>query len=289
MTSSDSSISVKAAYQHCLKIAQNHYENFPVASWVLPRHMRKPIAAIYAFARMADDIADEGDEDDNSRIAQLDKMAEQLDLIASGEIPDDAMYIALADAIQKYNLPIDLFHDLLSAFKQDITKKRYADFGELMTYCRRSANPVGRLLLYIYGQTDRQTLGQSDAVCSALQLINFYQDLYQDYDEMGRIYIPQDEMAASFVSEAHISQRRSDGPMLHLMRKQYERANKLLNAGAPLGKNLKGRFGFEIRLIIAAGSRVIQKLHQQNSDLFSRPRLNKADWLWIFWKALRAK
>ncbi|MCW8909684.1 MAG: squalene/phytoene synthase family protein, partial [Gammaproteobacteria bacterium] len=114
-------------------------------------------------------------------------------------------------------------------------------------------------------------------------------DLNQDYVEMGRIYIPEDEMAASYVTEAHISNCRSDGPMLHLMRKQYERANKLLSAGAPLGKNLKGRFGFEIRLIIAAGSRVIQKLYQQNTDLFSRPRLNKADWLWIFWTALRAK
>ncbi|MCW8853272.1 MAG: squalene synthase HpnC [Gammaproteobacteria bacterium] len=289
MTSSDSSISVKDAYQHCLKIARSHYENFPVASWVLPRRMRKPVAAVYAFARMADDIADEGNLDDNSRIRQLDAMAEQLDLIAAGKAPDDAMYIALADSIEKHHLPIELFHDLLSAFKQDVSKKRYADFGELMNYCRRSANPVGRLLLHIYGQTDRQSLGQSDAICSALQLINFYQDLNQDYVEMGRIYIPEDEMAASFVTEAHISNSRSDGPMLHLMRKQYERANKLLSAGAPLGKNLKGRFGFEIRLIIAAGSRVIQKLYQQNTDVFSRPRLNKADWLWIFWTALRAK
>ena len=289
MTSSDSSISVKAAYQHCLQIARSHYENFPVASWVLPRRMRKPVAAVYAFARMADDIADEGNLDDDSRIRQLDAMAEQLDLIAAGKVPDDAMYIALADSIEKHHLPIELFHDLLSAFKQDVSKKRYADFGELMNYCRRSANPVGRLLLHIYGQTDRQSLGQSDAVCSALQLINFYQDLNQDYVEMGRIYIPEDEMAASFVTEAHISNCRSDGPMLHLMRKQYERANKLLSAGSPLGKNLKGRFGFEIRLIIAAGSRVIQKLYQQNTDLFSRPRLNKADWLWIFWTALRAK
>ncbi|MDH5472934.1 MAG: squalene synthase HpnC [Gammaproteobacteria bacterium] len=289
MTSRDPSISVKAAYQHCLKISRNHYENFPVASWVLPRRMRKPVAAIYAFARMADDLADEGDLDNDSRIEQLDSMARQLDAIAANHIPNDAMYIALADTIQKYSLPIELFHDLLSAFKQDITIKRYADFGEIMNYCRRSANPVGRLLLYLYGQTDRQSLGQSDAICSALQLINFYQDLHQDYQEMGRIYIPLDEMKASFVTENHIKNRRSDGPMLHLMRKQYERANKLLNAGAPLGKTLKGRFGFEIRLIIAAGSRVIQKLYQQNNNLFSRPRLNKADWLWIFWKALRAK
>lgn len=289
MTSSDSSLSIKAAYRHCSKIARQHYENFPVASWVLPRRMRQPVAAIYAFARMADDIADEGELDDNSRIQQLDTMAEQLKNTVSGNIPDDPVYIALGDAIKTYNLPVELFHDLLSAFKQDVTQKRYSDFGELMNYCRRSANPVGRLLLHIYGQTDRQSLGQSDAICSALQLINFYQDLDQDYQEMGRIYLPEDEMRSSFVTEEHIKNRRSDGPMLLLMRKQYERTNKLINAGAPLGKTLKGRFGFEIRLIIAAASRMIHKLYQQNDNLFSRPRLSKADWLWIFWKALRAK
>ncbi len=282
-------ISTKAAYKHCLKIAHNHYENFPVASWFLPRRMRLPIAAIYAFARKADDYADEGNADDNSRIKSLDKMAQNIDNCYAGNPPDLPMYIALSDTIKRFNLPAELFHDLLSAFKQDVTQKRYADFGELMDYCRRSANPVGRLMLHIYGQTDRQSLGHSDALCSALQLINFYQDMAQDYDENDRIYIPQDEIRAAFVNETYFKNRITDGPMILMMRKQFQRANKLLNAGAPLGKKLKGAFGLEIRLITAGGSRILQKLDQQDDDMFSRPRLGFADWVWVIWKAIRAK
>jgi len=280
---------IKAAYKHCLKIAKNHYENFPVASWVVPRRMRWPIAAIYAFARKADDYADEGIVDDATRLQALNGMTEKINAIYAGSPPEEPMYIALADSIDRFNLPADLFHDLLSAFKQDVTHKRYADFGELMTYCRRSANPVGRLLLYLYGKTDRKSLGYSDAICSALQLINFYQDLAQDYDEMDRIYIPQDEIRAAFVNETYFKNRISDGPMTLLMRKQYLRANKLLNAGAPLGKTLKGRFGLEIRMIIAGASRILQKLDKQSEDLYSRPRLELGDWVWITWTALRAK
>ena len=282
-------ISIESAYQACLDTARSHYENFPVASWILPWQMRRPVAAVYAFARKADDYADEGDLDDNARLAALEAMQQQIDLTYAGHPPGDAIYIALADTIQRYSIPVELFHDLIAAFKQDVGKKRYGDFAELMQYCRRSANPVGRVMLYIYGQTDRQSLGYSDAVCSALQLINFYQDLQQDYDELQRIYIPQDEMVAALVSERHFKDRISDGAMLQLMRKQYQRANKLLNAGAPLGKKLKGRFGLEIRLIIAGGSRVLQKLNRQTDDLFSRPRLNGFDWLWIIWTAVRAR
>lgn len=280
---------IKAAYQHCLKIAQSHYENFPVASWILPRRMRWPTAAIYAFAREADDYADEGSIDDAERLQSLDNMSQQINAIYAGSTPSEPVYMALADSIERFNLPADLFHDLLSAFKQDVTHKRYADFGELMQYCRRSANPVGRLMLHLYGKTDRQSLGYSDAICSALQLINFYQDLSQDYDEMDRIYIPQDEIRAAFVNDSYFKNRITDGPMTLLMRKQYLRTNKLLNSGAPLGKNLKGRFGLEIRLIIAAASRTLQKLDRQSEDLFSRPRLDLKDWVWIVWTALKAK
>lgn len=282
-------ISTKAAYRHCLNMARQHYENFPVASWILPRHMRLPVAAIYAFARSADDLADEGQQDDASRIEALDEMGQQIDATYAGQPPNDPIFIALGDTIQTFDLPAELFHDLLSAFKQDVTHKRYADFGELMDYCRRSANPVGRLLLHLDGSTDRKSLGHSDALCSALQLINFYQDMAQDYDEMGRIYIPQDEIRAAFVNDSYFKNRITDGPMILLMRKQFQRANKLLNDGAPLGKRLKGRFGLEIRLITAAASRVLQKLDQQDDDMFSRPRLKAGDWLWIAWTAIRAK
>ncbi|VAW66739.1 Squalene synthase [hydrothermal vent metagenome] len=279
-------MNVKQAYGHCLSISKNHYENFPVASWILPRRMRLPVAAIYAFARRADDIADEGDMCDEKRIDELNQLAQQINSLFAGETSDDPVFIALADCIQRFDLPESLFQDLIDAFKQDVSKKRYADFAELMQYCRRSANPVGRLMLYLYGQTDRTSLGQSDAVCSALQLINFYQDLAQDYQELDRIYIPQDEIRAAFVNDSYFNSQCTDGPMLILMRKQYARAHKLLQGGAPLGKSLKGRFGFEIRLIIAGGSRILLKLDKQNENIFSRPRLDFNDWLWVFWKAL---
>jgi hydroxysqualene synthase len=281
--------SLKRAYKHCLCISQEHYENFPVASWFLPKRMRLPIAAIYAFARKADDYADEGNIDDDSRIRSLNEMALNIDACYTGHPPDLPMYIALTDTIQRFELPAELFHDLLSAFKQDITQKRYTDFGELMDYCRRSANPVGRLILHIYGKTDRQSLGLSDALCSALQLINFYQDLAQDYDENGRIYIPQDEIRAAFVNDSYFKNHITDGPMILMMRKQFQRTNKLLNAGAPLGKKLKGLFGLEIRMITAGASRTLQKLDQQDDDMFSRPRLSLADRAWVVWMAIRAK
>lgn len=282
-------MNTKQAYQHCLDISKNHYENFPVASWFLPSRMRLPIAAIYAFARRGDDFADEGDLSDEQRLKKLDQMAQQIESLYAAQISDDPVFIALADCVKKFKLPKDLFLDLLNAFKQDVSQKRYLDFGELMQYCRRSANPVGRLMLHLYGQTDTKSLAQSDAVCSALQLINFYQDMAQDYKEMDRIYIPLDEIRAAFVNETYFNSCRTDGPMIILMRKQYARAHKLLQGGAPLGKSLKGRFGFEIRLIIAGGSRILLKLDKQTDNVFSRPRLDVNDWLWIFWKALRAK
>jgi len=282
-------MNTKQAYRHCLNISKNHYENFPVASWVLPRRMRLPTAAIYAFARRADDFADEGNLTNEQRLTELEQLAQQVDRLFNGEKSDDPVFIALADCVNEFSLPKALFIDLIDAFKQDVTQKRYADFGELMQYCRRSANPVGRLMLYLYGQTDRTSLAQSDAICSTLQLINFYQDMAQDFNELDRIYIPQDEIRASFVNETYFKNQRTDGPMILLMRKQYERAHKLLQGGAPLGKSLKGRFGFEIRLIIAGGSRILLKLDKQTDDLFSRPRLDFNDWLWIFWKAFRAK
>jgi len=282
-------MNTKQAYQHCLNIAKNHYENFPVASWILPRKMRLPTAAIYAFARRADDIADEGSATNEQRIAQLEQLAQQIEQLYLSHNSDDPIFIALADCVQKFNLPKTLFLDLIDAFKQDVTQKRYADFGELMQYCRRSANPVGRLMLHLYGQTDRKTLAQSDAVCSALQLINFYQDMAQDYNELDRIYIPQDEIRTAFVNESYFKNQLTDGPMILLMRKQYQRTHKLLQGGAPLGKSLNGRFGFEIRLIIAGGSRMLLKLDKQTDNVFSRPRLNFSDWIWVFWKALRAK
>jgi squalene synthase HpnC len=277
---------VRDGYRWCRALARSHYENFPVASLLLPARLRDPVAAIYAFARSADDIADEGSADPHQRRAQLDAMAAELDLIETGGPSDTPLFAALADSVRRYRLPTALLHDLLSAFRQDVDKQRYADFGELMDYCRRSANPVGRLLLNLSGHNSERNLALSDAICSALQLINFLQDIFQDYEENARIYLPADEMQRFGVDEACIAGRESSPALRALVRFQIERAARLLRSGSPLGTNLSGRFGLEVRAIVLGGSRILEKLHRQD-DLFSRPRLGRGDRLRIAWGAVR--
>ena len=284
-----SAANLSQAYQHCLQITRSHYENFPVASWFLPKRYRLPITVIYAFARSADDFADEGNLDEQQRLDKLDHYDELLDKIQSNGSIDDPIFIALADVIHQHHIPVQLLKDLLTAFKQDVTKKRYDNFGEVMDYCRYSANPVGRLLLHLYGETDERSLSQSDAICSALQLINFYQDINQDLEENNRIYLPVDEMVKYSVTEEQLRNKVTDTNMQGLMQYQWQRAMQLLNAGAPLGKKLKGRIGFELRMVVLGGSRIVQKLSENPHNVFSRPRLNKKDIAWMCWKALFAK
>lgn len=277
------------AYDECLQMAQSHYENFPVASRLLPKHLRLPISVIYAFARRADDFADEGDLTNEQRISALTDFGHKLEQIEQGQPVDDFTFIALADVIQQHQLPISLFHDLLTAFKMDVTKTRYANFGEVMEYCRYSANPVGRLLLHLNKATSPKNLGYSDAICSALQLINFLQDISQDLEESDRIYLPQDEMQQYGVTEDDLNNKNTNSASRKLIEFQIRRIMKLMQAGAPLGKVLKGRMGLELRITIMGGSRILYKLNQQYDDVFSRPRLSKWDITWVIWKAIRAK
>lgn len=277
------------AYAECLHMAQSHYENFPVASRLLPKHLRLPIAVVYAFARRADDFADEGDLSNEERLNALADFGNKLDLIEHGKEVEDNTFIALADVIKQHQLPISLFHDLLTAFKMDVTKTRYVNFGEVMEYCRYSANPVGRLLLYLNKATSPQNLGYSDAICSALQLTNFLQDITQDLEKSNRIYIPQDEMDQYGVTEDDIRNRVTNPNSRKLIEFQIRRTLKLMQSGAPLGKVLKGRMGLELRLTIMGGTRVLYKLNQQFDNVFSRPRLSKWDISWVIWKAIRAK
>ena len=277
------------AYDECLHMAQSHYENFPVASRLLPKHLRQPIAVIYAFARRADDFADEGDLTNEERLAALDDFSSKLEFIEQNKPVNDTTFIALADVIKQHQLPISSFHDLLTAFKMDVTKERYANFGEVMDYCRYSANPVGRLLLHLNNETSPKSLGYSDAICSALQLTNFLQDISQDLEESNRIYLPQDEMVRFGVSEDNIRNKLTNPASQKLIAFQIQRTARLMQAGAPLGKVLKGRMGLELRMTIMGGSRILYKLNQQHDDVFSRPRLNKWDIAWVIWKAIRAK
>ena len=270
---------LRNAYAHCMKMARSHYENFPVASIFLPKHLREPISVIYAFARTADDFADEGDALPAVRLAQLDTYVSHLDTLKLGAKVDDPIFIALADVIKKHALPLELFYDLLTAFSMDVTKHRYANQAEVLHYCRFSANPVGRLLLYLYNLATPVNLTQSDAVCSALQIINFLQDITQDYHEQGRIYFPQDDMARFGVNEEHIRTAHTDAAMRALMSNVIDRTRQMMLFGAPLGNALPGRIGFELRMTIQGGLRILNALQMQHDDVFARPRLGMGDWL----------
>lgn len=278
--------SPEQAYAWCRNLAQSHYENFPVASRLLPREMRDGVAAIYAFARGADDIADEGDADVETRLQQLDDYAEKLEQLSSA---DDPVFIALADLIPRYDLPTELLHDLLSAFRQDVTTTRYENFDAVLDYCRRSANPVGRLLLYLAGSASEENLRLSDQICSALQLINFMQDMEQDYRENNRIYLPQDEMDRFGVTEIDIAEQQNSATVCALIDFQLERIKTMMLGSAALGNRLYGRFGLEIRLIIEAGLVVTGKLSNHGGDVFTRPRLTKKDYPLIVLRALFKK
>lgn len=263
-----------------------HYENFPVASVFLPARLRPAVRAIYAFARTADDFADEGEHPAEWRLARLAEYHAHLDALARGETVDHPVFRKLAPHIRAHQLPFALFHDLLSAFEQDCTKARYAHFGEVMDYCRRSANPIGRLLLHLYGDRDLKHQAWSDGICSALQLINFLQDVAVDFHK-GRIYLPQDEMARFGISEGQIAQGRADALWQQFMKTQIERARRMLQAGAPLGRALKGRIGLEMRLIILGGERILAQLHDSRGDMFTRrPKLGARDAAQILWRAL---
>lgn len=266
-----------------------HYENFPVASLLLPRHLREPIAAIYAFARSADDFADEGDLTANERLTLLRGYQRELEAVAEDRPTTHPVFLRLRPVIARYTLPLPLFHDLLDAFTQDVTRNRYASYAELMDYCRRSANPVGRLLLYLFGAATEENLAHSDAICSALQLINHWQDVGIDSrkGQDGRIYLPVEDMVRFNVSENDILRRIVSADFSALMRFEVDRARSLMQEGAPLGRTLPGRIGLEIRTIIAGGLRILEKIEAVNYDVFNhRPQLQALDWPLIGWRAL---
>lgn len=280
-----------------------HYENFPVASWLCPPRLRPPIAAIYHFARTADDIADEGDASPDARLADLRAYRAELAAAARGAAPAASrwpqVFGPLAHSIARFALPEDLLADLLSAFMQDIVKTRdgepYADRAELLDYCRRSANPVGRLLLHLYGVNDAQALVQSDAICSALQLINFWQDPSVDLPR-GRFYLPLADCAAHGLAPGDFKAFRPLGPAppsqaaIHLMAAEAAWARALMNQGAPLVHRLPGRAGWELRFVVQGGLRILDKIEALGFDSFCRrPTIGSIDAPLLIWRALRMR
>ena len=268
-------------------MAVQHYENFPVASALLPARLRRPVALVYRFAREADDFADEGDAESAVRLGELEQFRLQLLKLQRGAPPEIPWFSQLGEIITEYGLPMEPFYDLLSAFSQDVVKTRYATHDEVLDYCRRSADPVGRILLVLYGANDRTHLAWSDAICTSLQLINFLQDVAIDYRK-DRIYLPQDELARFGVAEEDIARGETTQAWRELMAFQIGRARSLLFSGAPLGRALKGRIGLELRMIIAGGARILEKIERVEGDVFHRrPVLRPLDWPLMFLRSMR--
>jgi len=262
-----------------------HYENFPVASVLAPPHLRPAIRAIYRFARTADDIADEGDAAPGQRLAGLAALRYELSAI---EAQRPTQWPELAQAIAEHQLPMGPLRDLLSAFEQDVTTTRYATFADLRDYCRRSADPVGRLVLALYRRHDAQSLAWSDAICTGLQLTNFWQDVAVDWRK-GRVYLPAEDLQCFAVTERQIAEARVDERWTSLLRFEVERARQLLQSGAPLARALTGRIGLELRLVVQGGLRILELIDACDGDVFRhRPVLAKRDWLKVGWRGLAA-
>ena len=273
---------MKDPYETCLRIAREHYENFPVASRLVPANLRPHIAAIYAFARGADDIADEPGRTPEERLALLDAWAEHL-----RQPPRDDVFAALADTRSRFDLPLSLFDDLLSAFRQDVVKTRYDTWDEVLDYCRRSANPIGRLVLRLASRADAENDRQSDALCTALQLTNFWQDLAIDW-RRGRLYVPR-----VVWSRCHADPVQLDGGSLapewrDALREAAGVTRDLFEQGRGVCDALTGRLRYELRSTWLGGVRILDRLEAVDFDVFGgRPALGASDALVIGWRALR--
>lgn len=273
--------------------AVTHYENFPVASVLCPPRLRPAIAAIYHFARTADDLADEGDCRAEQRMRDLASYQADLQAVAQGQPHSGRwpqVFEPLASVLRRFELPAGLLSELLDAFMQDVRytadQRRYATDAELLDYCTRSANPIGRLLLHLYGVTDVQSLTQSDQICSALQLINFWQDISVDVPR-GRWYPSAQAMARFGVSDADLQADSTSDKASTLVAAYVEAARNLMREGAPLALRVPGRAGWELRLVVQGGLRILDKIEAMGFTSWrARPRLTARDLPLMLWRAL---
>lgn len=293
-------IEVEKAYQFCETIARQHYENFPVASFFLPKKIRRAITVIYAFARKADDISDEGLLSSEERLSQLGEywgslkavttVIEETKKTQKNETMispiHNPIFIALQDILTQYpDLPTELFFDLLCAFKQDVIKNTYENFDEILNYCYYSARPIGQLLLYLTNNATPENLKNSDDICYALQLINFLQDLDSDLHDRNRCYLPQDEMQKCSITIDMLKQHKNTPEIQNLIRNQLIKAEEMLIKGSVLGSHLKGLFGLEIRFIVQGGIAIVKKLKERQTP-YIRPTLKHWHMIPLFWRAL---
>ena len=267
---------IAAAYAQCEATARGHYENFPVASLLLPKDARRHVAAVYAFARQADDFADEPAYE-GRRLERLAEWDRWIDQAAAGEASHPT-FIALSQTIAERRIPVELLHDLVRAFTQDVRVTGYATFEDLLGYCRLSANPVGRIVLNLFGHREERLLVQSDAICTALQLANFWQDVAIDLGK-GRCYIPREDLARFRCSDQDLRTARVTPAFVELMRFEIDRTRALFGRGAGLPARVGGRLGFELKLVVLGGLRILQRIEKAGYDIFRRrPSLTVPDW-----------
>jgi squalene synthase HpnC len=280
--SSDAAV-LAEAYEFCARVARSHYENFIVASWLMPRAMRKHMHAIYAYARMADDFADE-----EHNPAKLDEWERELDFAYAGA-PRHPVFVALADTVRCFDIPREPFADLLRAFRSDLDFRGFETIDDLLQYSRYSANPVGRLVLYLFGYRDFGRQGLSDQVCSGLQLANFWQDIAIDL-EKGRVYLPRQDMTRFGVSVEDLRLRNANSNFAALMRHEVARARELLMSGGPLAAMVDKRLSRDIMMFAGGGLAILRAIERADYDVFRhRPALGKWDYLRLGWRALRGR
>jgi phytoene synthase len=292
-------------FEECARLADAHYENFPVASVLLPADRRPYLQAVYAFSRVADDLADEGDASPRERLARLDAWGEQLRACAAGASGAGApagtgdaagtggalhpVFAALSETIRRNGIPPDLLEALLSAFRQDVLTTRYETFDDLLDYCSRSANPVGRIVLMIFGHREPRLFQLSDAICTALQLTNFWQDVSVDLKK-GRVYLPLEDMRRHGVGVEDLAQPSAGEALRNLLKFQAERTKEYFLRGEPLLESVGKELQLELRLVWFGGMTVLRKIARRRYDvLASRPILNGRDRSVIFLRGLFMK
>ena len=279
---------IETAYEAAIDYAKNHYENFPVVSILIPKHLRKHVAIVYWFARTADDFADEGNDSVEERITNLNDFKNNLTQLLNGN-PSNNLEIALKNTIEEKELSHEHFYNLLKAFKQDVTKKRYENFNELLDYCDNSANPVGRLILELFNIQNENVFLLSDKICTALQLTNFYQDVSIDWQK-GRIYIPQDELKKYEVGKNVFELKENNLNFKSVLEANVERAENSFLEGRQLLKYLSGRLKFEIAWTILGGEKILDKIKKMDYDVLNqRPELKKSELIILFFKSLFIK
>jgi squalene synthase HpnC len=275
--------SLESAYEFCERLAKSHYENFTIASWLMPAAMRKHIYAIYAYARIADDFADE-DHD----LSKLDEWERELDRTYAG-IPRHPVFVALTDTINRFGIPREPFADLLVAFRSDVDFKGFETIDDLLNYSRYSANPVGRLVLYLFGYRDSDRQRLSDLICSGLQLANFWQDVAIDLRE-GRIYLPRHDMVRFGVSALDLERRVADERFVALLRHEVAMARGMLTEGGNLSRLVDRRLRRDILMFAGGGLAILRAIEGVGYDVFqNRPKLTKADYLKLGWNAFRGR